>query len=246
MKTQITLAGLLALAACGGASTGTSPSGMPAGDAAAYEGSALSLSAAVTAYQDAAQTMSTPAQCQAAVQQYGTAMTAALAQVRARAGAVDQAFQAAGDPAAADATCGATVMADRLRLHLAEACTTGDMTRERARAQDHLREMTQDAAHVEMRAAGLCDGTCDATCQGCTASGDQTQTQTRDCDGGTCDGGTCDATCDGSMSRDRIRDAGYTTSDGQHLGWDEPMPGCTYRNGQYEATPSASPSTPAG
>ncbi|HYS80641.1 MAG TPA: hypothetical protein VEM76_08020, partial [Anaeromyxobacteraceae bacterium] len=73
MKIQFALATLLALSACGGSNAGVSPT-----DVAAYQRSALSASSAVSTYQTTTQNMTTPAECQAAAQQYAAQMGAAI------------------------------------------------------------------------------------------------------------------------------------------------------------------------
>lgn len=232
-KLCLSLAGLAALAACGGGSSST----LSPATVAAYQRSTLSASTAVTTYQSATQTMTTPSQCQAAVQQYASAMTAAIQQMQQHAQEMDDHMRSMGQPGAADVTCGADVMEAQLQDHLAHACGSGDLNQDRTLAQQHSQTMAQDADHLQMRAAGMAAM---AGGDGATAGAGMMG------DGGMMGTDAMNATMSTMMAN------GFTAPDGEHMGWNDAMPGCAYHDGQYTPTaptppPSTTPAaTPAG
>jgi hypothetical protein len=222
MKTRFLLAGALALSACGGSTTGVSPTAVTE-----YQRAALSASSAVTTYASSTQTMITPADCQAAAQQYAAQMGAAVQGMRQTSSSMDDHMRSMGQSGAADMTCGAEVMATQLQQHLGVACSSADMNQNRAVAAQHCQQMAVDADHLQMRAAGMgammgAGGTMGA---GMMGSGDM------------------------SSAMQNMMDSGFTAPDGQHMGWNETLPGCTLNGGTYQPTSGAdggAPTTPAG
>ena len=214
MKIQFALATLLALSACGGSNAGVSPT-----DVAAYQRSALSASSAVSTYQTTTQNMTTPAECQAAAQQYAAQMGAAIQAMHQTSSSMDEHMKSMEQPVAADMTCGADVMSQQLQQHLGVACSSGDMAQNRTIAAQHCQQMAADADHLQMRAAGM----------GAMTSGGGTM-------GG---GGMMGSSSDMSAAMGSMMDGGFTAPDGQHMSWGEPMHGCTLSGGTYQPSVGA-------
>jgi hypothetical protein len=208
MNLRLALAAAIALSACSGSSSGVSAS-----DVAAFQSSALAASTAVTTYREATQTMTTPAGCQAAVQQYANEMGAAAQGMSRTSSRMDEHMRSMGQSAAADMTCGAEVMAQALQQHLGVACSSGDMAQNRTVAAQHCQQMAADADHLQMRAAAM---------SAMFGHGDMMMGDS-----------------DMSTMMTSMMDGGYTAPDGEHMSWTDPMPGCTFSGGTYRVTADA-------
>jgi len=219
MKIGFPLAAMLALSACGGSSSGVNPTAV-----SEFQRAALSTSSAVTTYQSATQTMSTPAGCQAAAQQYAAQMGAAIQAMLQTSSSMDDHMRSMGQPTAADMTCGADVMAQLLQQHMGVACSSADMTQNRAVAAQHSQQMTADADHLQMRAAAMT-----AMAGGAGMMGD----------------GGMMGSSDMASAMQNMMDSGFTAPDGEHMTWGEPVNGCTLSGGTYQPSSGADGGTPA-
>ncbi|GEJ59126.1 hypothetical protein [Anaeromyxobacter diazotrophicus] len=234
MKRRLLLAAAVTLSACGGASTSPSTAAVTQ-----YRQAALSASTAVTTYQSSTQTMATPADCQAAAQQYAAQMGAAVAAMRASSGSMDDHMRSMGQPGAADMTCGAEVLATQLQQQMGVACASTDMAQNRAVAAQHCQQMALAADHLQMRAAAMASmmGTGSGATGGGMTSG-----------GGMMGGSGMMSGADMTSAMQGMTDGGFTGPDGQHLAWSDAMPGCTMSGGTYQPAPTdgGTPVTPAG
>ena len=217
MKIGLALAALLALSACGGGNTAVSPSAV-----AAYQRVALSASTAVTSYRSATQTMTTPADCQTAVQQYAAQMGSAIQALGQTSSSMDDHMRSMGQSAAADMTCGAEVMAAQLQQHLGVACSSAEMSQNRSVAAQHCQLMAADADHLLMRGAGM---------ESMVSNGGM--------------GGTMMGSGDMAAAMQSMMNGGFTAPDGQHMSWGDPMPGCTLSGGIYQPSSNSGAGTPS-
>jgi hypothetical protein len=119
----------------------------------AFEQQVAAATFALNSYQTTTQTMTTAADCGAAVNGYATPMQNHLGQLMSTSGSMDDQMRSMGEPSRADVTCGLQGMDDELRQHLQVACRAGEMAQNRAEAARHVAAMANDLQHMQMRAA---------------------------------------------------------------------------------------------
>ncbi len=139
----------MVLAGCGGASV------IGSSDLAAFQQEVASATQALGGYQAATRTMSTAADCTAAVNGYGTPMQGDLDQMMSVSSSMDDHVRSMGQPSRADVGCGVQGMDDELRRHLQVACHEADMDHNREEAALHIGAMANALQHMQMRAAEL-------------------------------------------------------------------------------------------
>lgn len=147
MKKLIGMMCVAALAACGGSGSLTNGA-----DASAYRSAALQVSTSVASYDTATTSMTTPAECTAAVQHHEAQVDPVLGHMGEMAGGMDGAMRSMGEMKGADMECGVAVMQQEMQKHHAAACSSLDMAANRAEAQRHVEAMQQLANHMQMRA----------------------------------------------------------------------------------------------
>lgn len=202
MRIFTALAGTLALGACSGMGSG---SGMSSTNAAAYNQKATQVSSAVAKYRAAAATMTSPADCKAAVDQYQADVKPAIDGMAQMAGEMDGAMEQMGQKMHGDMQCGDQVMEDELARHLAAACTSTDTATNQSEVTRHGDAMQGYAEHMQMRAG-------------------EVGSMMGNMMGGGMMGGTAPATTGGATQ----------LPDGGMMSWDHTMPGCTYRDGSFQ------------
>jgi hypothetical protein len=143
------------LAGCGGTNGGG------ASDVTAFQQELASATQALGTYQAATRTMSTAADCSAAVNGYGTPMQADLDHMTSVSGSMDDRMRSMGQPSRADVGCGLQGMDDELRRHLQVACHDAQMAQNRDEAAQHVAAMGNALQHMQMRAAEVSDGRMD-------------------------------------------------------------------------------------
>lgn len=142
------LAALVILSGCGSSDT-SSP------DVNAFAQEVSSASAALDSYQAATRTMTTAADCGAAVSAYGTPMQNHLNSMQGTAGPMDEQMRNRGEPSHADLACGVNAMDNELRHHLQNACRAGDMGPNHTEAGHHVAAMADGLQHLQMRIAEM-------------------------------------------------------------------------------------------
>jgi len=217
MKTFLTLTGVLALAACGG-SMGDS-TGVSSSEVAALDQAATAVSTSAVTYRATTESMTTATECAAAAEQYSSQVQPDVDRIAQMSGRMDGAMGSMGQRTGADMECGARIMQRELAHHREVACTAEDMAANREEAANHAQAMQQFAEHVRMRAHEM--GTMMDANGGMTGgNGGMTGGN-----GGMTGGGTGTGMMDGS----------WTTPDGRTIPYEHTMPGCTYRDGEFEA-----------
>lgn len=205
---RLALAGAVAAGLACSSSTAPTASG---NDAASFDQTAAALDTSVTQYQQASAGAATPADCQAALQQYLARAQPLVNQLRSMSGPMDDYMRSAGTPASADMSCGAEVVSEELAHHQQVACTSADMTQNREEDQRHVQAMQQLTTHLQMRAVQA----------GGMLSGAGM--------GGPMMGGAADAGWMMGWS-----DGGWTQPDGGTVSFSQPMPGCSYAGGTWQ------------
>jgi len=142
------LVALVILSGCGSSDT-SSP------DVNAFAQEVSSASAALDSYQAATRTMTTAADCGAAVGAYGTPMQNHLNSMQGAAGPMDQQMRNRGEPSHADLACGVNAMDNELRHHLQVACRAADMGANRTEAGRHVAVMADGLHYLQMRIAEM-------------------------------------------------------------------------------------------
>lgn len=193
-----------AAAAC----TSSSPPPASLSQAATFDEAAASAATAVTQYRAAAAASSSQAECIAALGPYVATIEPLLDRMRSMAPEMDGFMTSSGSAASADMACGVQVMADDLSHHQAVACASADMAANHAEAQRHADAMASFTEHMEMRAV-----------QAGGMMSDGGMGQRRMMDGGWMGGWS---------------DGGWTAPDGGMMGFDQPMPACTFTGAGYQ------------
>jgi hypothetical protein len=210
MKTFLALTGVLALGACGG-SMGDSM-GVSSSEVAAMDQAATGVSAAAVTYRTGMASITTAADCAAAVEEYSSQVQPDVDRIAQMSGRMDGAMGSMGQMMGADMECGAEVMQQELHRHLGVACTAEDMAANQAEAALHAEAMQGFAEHMRMRSDEM--GTMMEANGGMMGG-----------NGGMMGGGAGTGMMDGS----------WTTPDGSTIPYEHTMPGCTYHDGEYQA-----------
>jgi hypothetical protein len=137
------------LSGCGGASVSGSS------DVTAFQQDVASATQALDGYQAATRTMSTAADCSAAVNGYGTPMQGDLDHMMSVSSSMDDQMRSMGQPSRADVGCGVQGMDDELRRHLQVACHEADMEHNLEEAARHIAAMGNGLQHMQMRAVEM-------------------------------------------------------------------------------------------
>ena len=141
----------LALAACGG-----STSGPDTAEIQAFNAAAQGVSVAAATYGTQAAAMTTPGSCTAAQNAYDAQVRPMVGQMQGMGSSMDGMMDSMGHMDADDMGCSANAMMAELDRHRAVACTsTTDMSPNQAEAQHHVASMTQWAGHAEGRSHDL-------------------------------------------------------------------------------------------
>ena len=143
------------LAGCGGTNGGS------ASDVTAFQQGVAAATQALGTYQAATRSMSSGADCSAAVNAYGTPMQADLDHMTSVSGSMDDHVRSMGQPSQADVGCGVQGMDDELRRHLQVACHDAEMGDNRDEAAQHVAAMGKALQHMQMRAAEVSEGRMD-------------------------------------------------------------------------------------
>ena len=169
-------------------------------DVTSYDLLAADFSGQLQTYCSSAAAMSSASGCTAALQQYLEHVRPDLAGMGPLAGHIDDQMMGAGMPAG-DMRCGMDLMSRELDHHAGVACTSADMSANRAEARRHCDQMQGYADHMQMRGAEA---------------------------GGTMGPGMMGS---GSGMMSGGSDGGWMMPDGGMMHWDHPMPGCAADGG---------------
>ena len=123
-------------------------------DVTSYNQLATDVSGQLQTYCGSAATMSSGAACTAALQQYLDHVRPDMAGMSPLAGRIDDHMMGMGTMMnAGDMRCGMDLMAREVDRHAGVACTSTDMSANRAEAQRHCDQMQGYADHMRMRGA---------------------------------------------------------------------------------------------
>jgi hypothetical protein len=140
--------GAVAATACGGATSGTSPS---SSTVQAYQAVGQDMANAITAYHVETSTMADPAACQAAWETYDAAMAGMVDRMQQMSALMDQHMGDYGHTGPADVTCVTNAMAAEFERHATVACAANDVSADRAEAAEHVTTMTAWMEHQRVR-----------------------------------------------------------------------------------------------
>jgi hypothetical protein len=144
----LTVVGLVAATACGGGTSGSSPS---PSTVQSYQAVGQEMTNAITTYHAATSTMPDTGACQAAWEKYRTAMAATLGRMQEMSALMDEHMGDYGHDGAADMTCVANAMAAEFERHATAACTAREVVADRAEAAEHVTTMTGWMDHQRVR-----------------------------------------------------------------------------------------------
>lgn len=196
-RSLIVMSALVSAVACG------SSDRISASDVAAYDQLAADLSNSAATYRNAAASMTSPADCTAALQHYMARARPDLDQMGPIAGRMDGQMGMMGRGTNSDMACGIAVMSSELARHGGAACVSTDMSANRVVALRHSDTMEQDSEHMRMRVAEMDE------LMGWSGGG-----------------------MGGGMMGGGFRpDGGWTLPDGGSMGWDHAMSGCAFADG---------------
>lgn len=152
-------AALLALAACGGGSTGSAAQSADAASIARYQTLTADVQSAATAYgATMAGTGMTVQGCAAAHDAYDAQVRAWLSQLVQQGGSMDAYMDAHDGAAAADVACVASAMVQELDAHRLVACTFPTLAGDQTEAARDVAVMTSYASHLSDRCGQMASG----------------------------------------------------------------------------------------
>jgi hypothetical protein len=140
--------GAVVATACGGGTSGTSPS---SSTVQAYQAVGQGMTNAITTYHAETSTMPDTAACQAAWEKYQAAMATTLARMQEMSALMDEHMGDYGHAGAADMTCVADAMVAEFERHATATCAAREVVADRAEAGEHVTTMTQWMEHQRVR-----------------------------------------------------------------------------------------------
>jgi hypothetical protein len=148
---RILLAFPIALAACGGSTSGLDPA-----EIQSFNTNAQAVSSAAATYETQAATMTSATTCAADQNAYDSQVRPLVGQMQGMGASMDAMMGSMNHLNAEDMGCAANAMMAELDRHRTAACaSTTDMTPNKAEAQQHVATMTQWASHEMGRSHDL-------------------------------------------------------------------------------------------
>ncbi len=153
---------LVLSAACGGTGgSGTSTPPASSSDVASYQQFALNVQSAATTYRTTASSasdMSTMMDCQSAEDHYDAQVRPWISQMAQMSVPLDDVMVGHGGSGAADMGCLSSAMMQELNQHQQIACSSTDLSVDRAEAVRHANAMISYATHASDRSSEMMNG----------------------------------------------------------------------------------------